>query len=147
MKEQTAQHNQVKLPHEVFELVSAAKNINERVEILQKHSTFAIKTILQANFKPTVVFDLPEGIPPYRKDEGVAGLQVKNIEKVIYDLKYLTKTATVNKIKKETIFIRMLETCHPKDSEIIIAMKDKKLNELYKGITEATVRKAFPNLL
>ena len=59
----------------------------------------------------------------------------------------MTKTANVDKIKKETIFIRLLETCHPKDSEIIIAMKDKKLNELYKGITEATVRKAFPNLL
>lgn len=147
MKEQTAQHNQVKLPHEVFELVTAAKNIDKRVELLQKYSTFAIKTILQANFKSTVVFDLPEGIPPYRKDAGVAGLQVKNIEKSIYDLKYLTKTANVDKIKKETIFIRLLETCHPKDSEIIIAMKDKKLNELYKGITEATVRKAFPNLL
>ena len=149
MKEQTAQHNQVKLPYEVFAMVNEAKNIDDRAEILQKHATFAIKTILQANYKSSVVFELPEGAPPYREQPPVAGLQYRHIEKAIYDLGYLVKGAkrNIGAVKREVLFIKLLETCHPADAKIIIAMKDKKLVDLYPKLTEALVKKAFPTLI
>lgn len=149
MKQQTPQHNQVKLPHEVFAMVTEAKTIDERADILQKYGTFAIKTILQANFKESVVFALPDGEPPYRKQHDVVGLQFRHIEKAIYDLAYLVKGSKKNipQVKREKLFITLLETCHPEDAKILIAMKDKKLTELYPKLSEATVRKAFPTLL
>lgn len=149
MKEQTAQHNQVKLPFEVFDMVSEAKNIDDRAAILQKYGTFAIKTILQANFKSSVVFDLPEGTPPYRMQPDVVGMQSRHIEKAIFDLAYLVKGAKkqIGGVKREIMFIKLLETCHPMDAKIIIAMKDKTLQDLYPKLTEALVKKAYPNLI
>jgi len=149
MKEQTAKHNQVKLPHEVFVLVSEAKNIDDRAAILQQYSTFAIKTILQANYKSSVTFDLPEGAPPYSLQPDIAGMQYRHIEKAIFDLAYLVKGAKkqIGSVKRETVFIKLLETCHPADAKILIAMKDKKLQNLYPKLTEALVQKAFPNLI
>jgi hypothetical protein len=149
MKEQTAQHNQVKLPFEVFDMVSEAKNIDDRAAILQQYGTFAIKTILQANYKSSVVFDLPEGAPPYNLQPDIAGMQYRHIEKAIFDLAYLVKGAKkqIGSVKRETVFIKLLETCHPADAKILIAMKDKKLQNLYPKLTEALVQKAFPNLI
>jgi hypothetical protein len=149
MKEQTAQHNQVKLPFEVFDMVSEAKNIDDRAAILQQYGTFAIKTILQANFKSSVVFDLPEGTPPYRVQPDVVGMQPRHIEKAIFDLAYLVKGAKkqIGSVKREIMFIKLLETCHPMDAKIIIAMKDKTLQDLYPKLTEALVKKAYPNLI
>jgi hypothetical protein len=42
------------------------------------------------------------------------------------------------------LFINMLESLHPKDAELIIAAKDKKLP---KGITKKVVNLAFPRLI
>jgi hypothetical protein len=39
----------------------------------------------------------------------------------------------------------MLESVHPKDALILLAMKEKKLP--YKGITKALIQKAFPGLV
>jgi hypothetical protein len=147
MKQQTAKNNQIKLPHEVFDLVNAAPDVNSRVAILQEYSTFGIKTLLQINFKSNLKFDLPSGTPPYNQDKGAPGIQTRHFEKVIYDLKNLVVGSTVSRIKKEKLFITILETLHPRDSEILIAAKDKTLVKMYSSLTEATVRKAFPNLL
>jgi hypothetical protein len=148
MKQQTPQHNQVKLPHEVFKMTSEAKTIDERVDILQKYGTFAIKTILQANYKESVQFDLPEGEPPYRQSPEVVGMQSRHIEKAIYDLGYLVKGSkkNISPVKKEMMFIRLLETVHPEDAKILVAMKDKKLAEIYPKLSEATVKKAYPSI-
>lgn len=149
MKAQTPEYNQIKLPHEVFDMVAEAKNIDERVIILQKYGTFAIRTLLQANYKDSVVFDLPPGAPPFNQQPAIAGLQTRHIEKAIYDLAYLVKGAKkpIPLVKREMVFIKLLETCHPADAQILIACKDKKLKDLYPTLTEACVKKAYPNLI
>lgn len=147
MKKQTAKNNQTKLPHEVFTLVNEAPDVNSRVSILQEHATFGIKSLLQLNFKENVKLDIPEGSPPYKEDEGAPGVQTRHFENVIYDLKKLLPNSGVTRIKREKLFINILETLHPSDAKILIAAKDKILTKLYSSLTEATVRKAFPNLL
>jgi hypothetical protein len=47
-------------------------------------------------------------------------------------------------LKRETMFVEFLESLAPKDAELILAIKDKKLP--FKGITEDIVREAFPEL-
>ena len=136
-----------KLPHETFEAVEASNNVKDRVKILQDNATFALKTILQVNFRDDITFDFPEGAPPYKKDEGAAGQQMQSIEKAIRQLKNIVSNNTrVNKVKKEKILIQLLETVHHKDAEVLIAMKDKDLKSLYKSLTMSTVKKAFPTL-
>ena len=50
-------------------------------------------------------------------------------------------------VKKEKIFIGILESISAQDAKIIIAAKDKKLDEMYGNITYDLVEKAFPALV
>ena len=54
---------------------------------------------------------------------------------------------SVNQIRREAIFIQLLEKIHPDEAKVVIAMKDKKFNELYDTITYDVVREAFPDML
>ena len=55
--------------------------------------------------------------------------------------------ANINQVRREQIFIQTLETIHPDEAKIVIAMKDKKFDELYDTITYKLVREAFPDML
>lgn len=51
----------------------------------------------------------------------------------------------ISQIKKETIFINMLKGFHPLEAEIMILVKDKKLQDKYK-ITKEIVAEAYPDI-
>ena len=48
-------------------------------------------------------------------------------------------------IRRETMFINILEGLHPLESEIVSLCKDKKLGEVYK-ITKDVVVEAYPDI-
>jgi len=48
-------------------------------------------------------------------------------------------------LRRETMFIQMLEGLHPLDAEILCLVKDKKLEEKYK-ITKQIVSEAYPDI-
>ena len=49
-------------------------------------------------------------------------------------------------IRRESMFINLLEGLHPLEAEIICLVKDKKLSEKYK-ITKDVVAEAYPNIV
>jgi hypothetical protein len=51
----------------------------------------------------------------------------------------------ISKIRRESMFINLLEGLHPLESEIICLVKDKKLSDKYK-ITKEIVSEAFPQI-
>jgi len=50
---------------------------------------------------------------------------------------------TISKTRKETLFIQLLEGLHKTEAEVLINVKDKKLNKAYKGLTAEMVKEAF----
>jgi hypothetical protein len=48
-------------------------------------------------------------------------------------------------IRRETIFIQMLEGLHPKEADIVIAVKDKALEDKY-DIPFEVVEEAYPDI-
>ena len=146
-KIQTPKDNRTKLPHELFQLCEEADGVAGRVALLQRHATFGIKTLLQANYKEGVEFDLPDGTPPYKENASVPGNQPRHFEKLVKQLRHLVTQSAMSSVKKEIVYIKLLESLSAADAEIVIAVKDKNLKGLYKSLTEATVRKAFPTLL
>ena len=52
---------------------------------------------------------------------------------------------SLNNIRRETMFINILEGLHPLESEIIILVKDKNLESKYK-ITKEIVSEAYPDI-
>jgi hypothetical protein len=51
----------------------------------------------------------------------------------------------MNQIKRESLFMQLLESVNPKDAELFIAAKDKSMK--FKGITKKLVMETFPNLI
>ena len=51
----------------------------------------------------------------------------------------------MNSIRRETMFINILEGLHPLEAEIVTACKDKRLGEIYK-ITKDVVAEAYPDI-
>ena len=137
----------VLFPHEVFESLEQSKNKQERIDILRNGTSLALKLILQCAFDTSVVFDLPEGAPPYRQEKSPAGLQPSPLKQAIQMLPRFTKSNTrIHRFRKEKLFIQLLETVYYKDATIIIDAKDKKLHKTYPLLTKSLVREAFPDL-
>ena len=53
---------------------------------------------------------------------------------------------SLNSLRRETMFIQILEGLHPLDAEILCLMKDKKLYDKYK-ITKENVMEAYPDIV
>ena len=51
----------------------------------------------------------------------------------------------MNMIRRETMFINILEGLHPLEAEIVTLCKDKRLGEVYK-ITKDVVSEAYPDI-
>jgi hypothetical protein len=132
------------LAHEIFTQVNNAKDKPLKIEVLRKHDSQGLRQILKAAFDPKIVFDVPEGIPPYMANEAPAGTDHTSLLDEVRKLYLFIKGgSTIPKIKKETLFIQMLEALHKDDAEVLINIKDKKLNLVYKGLTENAVKEAF----
>ena len=52
----------------------------------------------------------------------------------------------LNNIRRETMFINILEGLHPLEAEIICLVKDKKLSDRYK-ITKELISEAYPDMV
>ena len=52
---------------------------------------------------------------------------------------------SLNGIRRETMFIQMLEGLHPDEANIIILAKDKRLSDQY-AITYDQVKEAYPDI-
>lgn len=51
----------------------------------------------------------------------------------------------ISQVKKETIFINMLKGFHPLEAELMILVKDKKLQDKYK-VTKDIISEAYPDI-
>lgn len=137
------------LQSEVLDLVEKAKTKEEKINLLRVHETPVLRALMRLNFDTNVEMDLPEGEPPFNKESNKPmGYELTNLTNE-YKRFYIWLDNTVNipKVKKERLFIEMLEGLHPTEAEILCLAKDKKLTKRYKTIKEDLVREAFPYTL
>ena len=138
------------LVSEIFQTVEKAKTVEEKKQILLNNgNNHAMMFMLCLSYDPNINWMLPEGAPPYKKEvDRPIGYQQTTIQNELRRF-YIWGNPDTNlpKAKKEALFIEMLEGLHFSESEIVLAAKDKKLDSLYKSVTEDLVRLAFPNLL
>ena len=131
------------LVYEVIEKAGSAKKKADKINILRKNDTWALKDILRGTFDSKVVWDLPEGSPPYKPSEPQSA--PSNLLRRNTQFRYFAKGGVhVNPIKRESMFIGLIESIHPKDAELVIAMINKQKPT---GISRAVVEEAFPGLL
>lgn len=145
---------------EVLQRVSNAKTKTAKVEILQEYKSPALTKILLCNFAKSIGFVFPSGATPYTPSERPAGVdhQLLFTEHRMID-KMITKTVNgvtlygcsgqpkprIQQIKKEQLWIQLLEVLHADEAAILDTIKDKQLHKRYK-ITRQNVIDAFPEL-
>ena len=131
-------------------LTEAGKIIkrDDRIKFLQLNKSPGLTDILRIQYDDTVVSALPTGAPNYRQDDAPKDYQYTILNKAYTQFKYFFKGPIANDmkpLKRESLFLNLLETLHVEEAELLIAAKDKKMK--YKGITKKLVRDAFPNLI
>jgi len=156
---------------EVLQLVSKQRTNLKKIEILKKYEHDSLKAIFIWNFDESIVSLLAEGEVQFFGDYALkTSTLTERIDDSIkkmgdsaslgaIDQKYssireeYTKfynfikggNDSLNGIKRENIFINILEGIHPLEAEILCLIKDKKLQQKYK-ITKEIVSEAYPDI-
>jgi len=130
---------------EIFTKINNAKDKPKKVEVLKQYDTPGMRMILKGAFDPKIEWDLPPGTPPYIANEAPAGTEHTFLEVEARRLYNFAKGGNdqLNKIRKETLFIQMLEGLHADEAKVLIDVKNKSLNKTYKGLTSEMVKEAF----
>ena len=131
--------------HEIFTQINNAKDKPAKIAVLKKYDNKPMRQLLKAAFDPKIKFDLPEGNPPYIKNEAPAGTEHSSLAQEARKLYHFIVGGNnqITKLKKETMFIQMLEGLHQDDAEVLMAIKNKNLNNIYKGLTSQMVKETF----
>jgi len=133
--------------HEIFSAVSSERTKAKKLEILRNYNENFIKAVLIWNFDETIISVLPDGEVPIEPKENAEKNPDTNIRKEWNKFYNFVKGGNdgMNRLKKETMFINMLEQMHPGEAEVICLAKDKKLDTKYK-LTRELVSEAYPDI-
>ena len=133
--------------NEILELVSEQKTDAKKVAILKEYECDIIKSLLIWNFDDSVISLLPVGNVPYKPNESPLGTDHSSLRREQRSLYNFVKGGNdkLSTIRRETIFIQMLEGLHPSEADIIIAVKDKDLEDLY-DVPFEVVEEAYPDI-
>lgn len=132
---------------EVLQKVSNAKTKQEKIALFHEHNSDALRAILIWNFDESVISLLPEGEVPYTPNEAPKGTEHTMLEKEYRLLYNFIKGGndSLTKTRREMLFIQMIEGLHQEESELLILIKDGRLQEKYR-ITKNVVQEAFPQI-
>ena len=127
----------------IIDLIEKEKSRNKQVDMLKEHSSYALKTVLGYGMDPNVKWLLPDGDPPYKPLFEAAdqeGRFYTECKKLIYFVDS-DEGQQVKQVRREQLFIQVLESIDPRDAKLLLRMKNKKLK-----IKLEAVKEAFPNL-
>lgn len=117
-------------------LTEMLKEINEDPKAIEKFKDeFLLKVIFAHNFLPDYKFLLPEGEPPFKPAAQPLGMTDTNLFVECKKFHSLFCNAKLKAIKRESIFIGLIEHIHPTEAAVLIAVKDQKLQKVYPKIT------------
>lgn len=111
------------------------KEINDDPKTIEKHKTNnALKLLFKHAYEKEHKFVLPEGDPPYKEDAAPLGMSPSNFVMEARRL-YIFCRKDLHPVKRESLFISLLEGLHPTEAKVLLAVKDQKLHKMYPKIT------------
>ena len=160
---------------EILQKTHNAKTKQEKIKILRENETPALKKLLIWNFDESVISLLPEGEVPYAstgEQTSYSGTLSSKVEDAVSKMSELGSNSLgsmdqgrssirkeyhmfynfvkggndgLSSLRRETMFINILQGLHPKEAELLCLVKDKKLINKYK-ISFDNVKKAYPDI-
>jgi hypothetical protein len=160
---------------EILELASKQRSNEKKVEVLKIYDDPSLKTVLIWNFDESIITLLPEGDVPYSstsEQTSYSGTLSSKVQDAVSKMEELDSNSLgsmdqgrssirkeyqmfynfvkggndgLSSIRRETMFINILQGLHPKEAELICLVKDKKLTDKYK-ISFDNVKEAYPDI-
>ena len=140
--------------HELLEAVDSERVKASKLDLLRTHGDDSFKMTMIWNFDESVISMLPEGNVPYQpvesdvqanREQGIPQrTTIRNSARNFYRF-IRGGDDQLNKIKREGLFINILETLPPPEADILVLVKDKALNTKY-NITKELVAEAYPEI-
>ena len=159
---------------EVLDLASQQKSSSKTVEALKQYEHDCIKMIMVWNFDSSVISLLPEGEVPYGETQNqtvykgslsenlareaaggesatgqdLDGRGRTSLRREYQNLYHYVKGGNdaLSTTRREMMFINLLQGLHPREAEVLVLTKDKKLGDKYK-ITLDQVKEAYPDIV
>jgi hypothetical protein len=160
---------------EVLNLVSKQRSNAKKVELLKRYEHPSLKAIFIWNFDETITSVLPEGEVPYAATSEQNSFSGTLSEKITDAVDKMSELGTnslgsqdqgrssirkeyekfynfvkggndgLSSLRRESMFINILQGLHPLEAEIVCLVKDKKLATKYK-ITKENISEAYPDI-
>jgi hypothetical protein len=160
---------------EVLNLVSKQRSNAKKVELLKRYEHPSLKAIFIWNFDESITSVLPEGEVPYAatsEQNSFSGTLSEKINDAVDKMSELGTNSlgsqdqgrssirkeyqkfynfikggndSLSSLRRESMFINILQGLHPLEAEILCLVKDKKLDTKYK-ITKEIVSEAYPDI-
>ena len=134
------------LVSEILDKFEVAKTREEKIAVLKNNVTDPLLVLLRLNYDHMLKMALPEGEPPFRKDtDKPIGYSESSLQLELRRFYvWLEPSTNLPSLKKESLFVNMLEGIHWTEAEALCLAKDRKLHTKYKSLKEDIVREAFP---
>lgn len=122
---------------EVWEIL---EEINTDPSAISKYKDNSmLRLVLKNNFLEEYKWLLPDGNPPYKESNLPEGMSPNSLYQECTRF-YTLRRTDLKSIKREAIFINMLQSVDPKEAKILLAIKDQELSKLYPNVTRDSVK-------
>ena len=134
---------------EILTKVHGAKTKAQKIKILKEEDCQALRQICQWSFNPIIESELPTGTPPYIENEAPEGTEHMLLRTEGNTLWHYVKTngksadPNLQQTVRERMFIRLLEGLHKDEAKLLCLVKEKRLHQVYKGLSTQVVSEAF----
>lgn len=128
---------------EIINEVKKAKSVGEKIRILQREDNRELRGIFELTYDNRLRWGLPEGNPPYKpldKSMDNQGMMYSEMRRMYV---FLEGKANVSKMRREQMFIELLEMVDPDDALLLLEAKARKI----KGVSKKVVKDAYPDFL
>jgi hypothetical protein len=160
---------------EVLNLVNKQRTNVNKVQVLKKYEDPSLKAVLIWNFDESIISLLPPGDVPYAstgEQNSFSGTLSQKIDDAVGKMAEMGSNSlgandqgrstirkeykmfynflkggndSLSSLRRETMFINILQGLHPLEAEIVCLAKDKRLVEKYK-LTKEIVSEAYPDI-
>jgi hypothetical protein len=131
--------------YSILKEISELSTTQAKVEALQiSKYTQAFRIICAYAYDPNLKWLLPEGDPPFRPCDfvDVEGRFLSELRKLYLFVEGGNPNLT--KLRREALYIQMLESIDANDAKLLLSIKDKKLP--FKGLNKKIIQQAFPEI-
>ena len=130
---------------EILDKVSKIKSKKEKINCLREHDSDSLRMVIKSSFDPKIIWALPSGEVPYKGNDAPIGTEHNVLAYEARKLYHFLEGGNndINQNKRETMFVQMLEGLHESEADVLVAAKDKRLHQIYKGLSAPVVKEAF----